>query len=87
MGHLKVYYSSDNTDEKHISLTLDEAFIDTEAIADDLCSLRVTEFGDMRSFLSADAEPNSYGTSEEMVEHFDCIETGVLANATRTYTL
>ena len=52
-----------------------------------LCSLRLTEYGDMRSFVSFSGEADSYGATEEMVNYFDCVQGGKLANGIRTYEL
>ena len=38
----------------------------------------MTQFGDMRSFISQSAPPNSYGTSEDIIEYFDCQEAGTV---------
>mmetsp|Transcript_29124 Transcript_29124/g.38807 ORF Transcript_29124/g.38807 Transcript_29124/m.38807 type:complete len:97 (-) Transcript_29124:417-707(-) len=41
----------------------------------------------MRSFVSSSADTNSFGSSEDMVEYFNCISGSTLENAKRTYTL
>jgi len=87
VGSLLIYHDIESTNSKQIIMNLDEAFIDSEAIQGDLCSLRLTEFGDMRSFVGSGSKPNSHGASEEMVDHFDCIAAGTLVNAVRNYTL
>ena len=83
IGRLKVSHSTSDISEKKLILELDEAFIDTEAVTGNTCSLRVTEYGDMRSFISSTSETNSYGESEDMVEYFDC-SSGILVSETRT---
>jgi len=51
-----VSHQTSNTDTKVIALKLDQAFIDTEAMEGELCSLRVTQYGDMRSFISSESQ-------------------------------
>jgi len=36
----------------------------------------------MRSFVSNNAAPNSYGSSVDMVEYFDCIAAGTPVDST-----
>ena len=86
IGKLKISHEASSTNTKVLSLTLDEDFIDDEADTGNLCSLRVTQYGDMRSFISSTAETGSYGTTEDMVTYFDCISDGTLADQTRTFS-
>ena len=71
-----------------ITLQLENAFILLSAEPGDFCQLRLTEYGDMRSFVSADSEMDSYGVSfVSLVQNFNCIETDTIEYKTRSYTL
>ena len=56
-----------------------------EAMIEDLCSLRITEYGDMRSFIIPASEARSYGASVDLVEYFNCISSGTIKNQSRNY--
>ena len=60
---------------KEISLELKDDFIENLAISGDECALLVTQYGDMRTFISsADQESNeSYGTSQFLTQRFNCL--------------
>ena len=78
VGKLIVSHLVDKTDTKKLTLELDQSFISVEASDSNLCSLRATQYGDMRSFVSTTAEGGSYGSSIDMVEYFNCITAGTL---------
>lgn len=56
------------------------------ASAGNLCSIRVTDFGDMRSFISSDAKPNSFGSEVSLVQDFNCLDAAEsITEKLRTY--
>ncbi len=55
-----------------IDLELETSFIEKKTKDSENCSIRLTQYGDMRSFISSTAPSRSYGNSIEMVENFDC---------------
>ncbi len=68
VGKFKIQFDDvlDESDElKEISLELSDDFIISRAISGDECAILVTQYGDMRSFVSsADQESNeSYGST------------------------
>ena len=56
-----------------IELELDKTFILAKADTEAICSVRLTEYGDMRSFISTTSKPDSFGTSIELVGDFPCL--------------
>lgn len=65
IGHLTITFYSNGVDK--IEMELKKSFIESYAVSGDLCSVRLTEYGDFRSFISPNAAPNSYGSSEDVV--------------------
>ena len=55
-----------------IDLELGANFIEKKTGEKEDCSIRLTQYGDMRSFISSTAPSRSYGNSIEMVENFNC---------------
>ena len=64
-----IFYNDGSYD---IELEFAKTIMDALASAGNKCSLRLTQFGDMRSFISQGAAPSSYGMSLDIVDYFDC---------------
>lgn len=81
IGTFKTVFYSNST--SRIELNLSRAFLTEVASAGNLCSLSLTEYGDMRSFISKTAPSNSFGTSKDMVQFFDCLQGNSTVSPTR----
>lgn len=71
LGTFRTIFYSNNTSE--IQLELATSLLTAAAVAGNLCSLRLAQYGDMRSFISNKAPANSFGSSSDLVQYFDCI--------------
>ena len=85
MGELKIsYLENENTYKIRIKLrksamtrrsSFNSDTIAYVASAGDQCSLQITEYGDMRSFLAKTAQPGSHGTPLEIAPAFECLDS------------
>lgn len=88
IGSLKVSRKSNKVEQKIVKLELDNDFIEDVAKANNICSIRVTQYGDMRSFIGqSTATIDSYGESEDMVDYFDCLDADSQDSQSRVYDL
>ena len=88
IGSLKVSRKSNSVEQKIVKLELDNDFIEDVAKANNICSIRVTQYGDMRSFIGqSTATIDSYGESEDMVDYFDCLDADSQDSQSRVYDL
>ena len=67
-------------------MELNNDLIKAEAETGNVCSLSLTEYGDMRSFL-VPSDKKSYGSSSPLVQDFDCLDTENIGDLTRVYSL
>lgn len=65
-------------DSKKLELLLQKSFVEAHSTSGNLCSIRFTQYGDMRSFTSNNAISSSYGSSVDIAEYFDCRDAGTL---------
>ena len=69
MGTFYVKLNETEDEAPEINLELKRSFIEAQASGTEMCTLRLTKYGDMRSFISdsSQKQPESYGTNEELV--------------------
>ena len=64
-----------NDSSVEMELNILTYFASANAQLGDRFSMRLTQFGDMRSFISNTAESNSYGNSNDIAEYFNCLKS------------
>lgn len=77
---------TNSVNEVEIRLEIKNSLIKAEAETGNVCSLYLTEFGDMRSFI-VPSDVISYGSSSPLVQDFDCLDTENIGDLTRVYSL
>ena len=76
VGSLKVILNKDQSAATGLTLELKTSFVLEHADMTDFCMLLITQYGDMRSFISETSQDllMSYGTTEHLVMPFNCID-------------
>lgn len=80
-----MHHANDTSIPTIIYLTVENSVIEEFASYGDKCALSLTEYGDMRSFVSYEAEWGSYGTETPLVDEFDCLSANTMQGSSRTF--
>lgn len=92
-GSFNIVEKSDGqgTDELEIRMELKNDFIKAQAESGNLCTLLLTQYGDLRSFLADeiknDSQLDSFGNDGNLIQDFDCLDTENINDETRIYKL
>ena len=73
-------------------MELKNDFIKAEAEPGNLCTLLLTQYGDLRSFLINEIKndsrlKDSFGNDGNLIQDFDCLDTENINDETRVYKL